>query len=389
MFVDLDDFKGVNDTLGHEAGDGCSGRSRACESAERCAPRAALARFGGDEFIVVLEDPSIARRPPGRGTWPRPCSRRVEGPFPARRPRDPGGGSLGLALYPVDADHGGAAEERRTRCTRPRRGRRTLALRRRTSTRGGAPHAARERRTCAAPGSGTSWSWPTSRSSPLPSDEAAAPRRCCAGSIPSAGSCCPPIHRGRRGERPGRAARQVGARSACGRRRAVALAPTTTPHVRSTSRRASCATPRVRRADTQAHPRAHRMRAGLARGFEITETRDGARRRGRQPHARQVRALGVRIEIDDFGTGFSSLVEHLRHLPVDALKIDRAFLRGVPDDGRAAAIVTAIVAARPGARADRRRRGRRARRPARVPRRATTARSRRASISRGRCRRTR
>jgi diguanylate cyclase (GGDEF)-like protein/PAS domain S-box-containing protein len=57
---------------------------------------------------------------------------------------------------------------------------------------------------------------------------------------------------------------------------------------------------------------------------------------------RQLRSLGVRIAIDDFGTGYSSL-SHLKHLPIDTLKIDRAFLRNVPDDADNKAIAAAII----------------------------------------------
>jgi EAL domain-containing protein (putative c-di-GMP-specific phosphodiesterase class I) len=57
----------------------------------------------------------------------------------------------------------------------------------------------------------------------------------------------------------------------------------------------------------------------------------------------RVAALGVRIAIDDFGAGFSSLTR-LRGLTVHTLKLDRAFLPGVPDDARGAGFVTAILA---------------------------------------------
>ena len=80
--------------------------------------------------------------------------------------------------------------------------------------------------------------------------------------------------------------------------------------------------------------------AGL--DIEITETLIMQDLEVNIPKLRAIREMGVNICIDDFGTGYSSL-SYLAKLPIDTLKIDRAFIVNVEVSSEALAIVTAII----------------------------------------------
>ncbi|HXH03092.1 MAG TPA: EAL domain-containing protein [Candidatus Competibacteraceae bacterium] len=56
----------------------------------------------------------------------------------------------------------------------------------------------------------------------------------------------------------------------------------------------------------------------------------------------RLKDMGIRIAIDDFGTGYCSL-SYLKRLPIDTLKIDQSFIRGIPGDARDVALIRAII----------------------------------------------
>ncbi|UOX86852.1 EAL domain-containing protein [Amycolatopsis sp. FBCC-B4732] len=85
---------------------------------------------------------------------------------------------------------------------------------------------------------------------------------------------------------------------------------------------------------------------GLPAAALCLEVTESALMRDQQAAAEvlaSLRSLGVLLAIDDFGTGYSSLAQ-LRRLTLDTLKIDRSFITGIAESRDAAAIVTSIIA---------------------------------------------
>ena len=98
MFIDLDGFKAVNDTLGHAAGDDLlrqvTTRFNACvRSADT------LSRFGGDEFAVVLA--SVTDRTGGERVAEK-LLRSLQEPFVVEGKEASVGASIGMAIFPDD-----------------------------------------------------------------------------------------------------------------------------------------------------------------------------------------------------------------------------------------------------------------------------------------------
>ena len=186
VFLDVDRFKIVNDSLGHTAGDELlKAIARRLEGCLR--PGDTVARFGGDEFTMLLEDIGHA----GQATK---VAERVQ---------------MELAVPVPPAGAGGVRHREhgdRLRGIRLRAARRTCCATPTTPctarSRWGAPATRCStppctptpwprcawRRSCAAPSSAASWSCTTSRSSPWPAGGWPASRRWCAGSTRSAGS---------------------------------------------------------------------------------------------------------------------------------------------------------------------------------------------------------
>ncbi len=109
--------------------------------------------------------------------------------------------------------------------------------------------------------------------------------------------------------------------------------------------RVNLAASQLQRDDTIATVRFALQETGLAPHrlcLEITESAVMTDIRRSEQILHRLKELGVKLAVDDFGTGFSSLA-YLKRFPVDALKIDRAFVVGLGEDDEDLAFVSSII----------------------------------------------
>ena len=336
-FLDLDGFKDVNEALGHQAGD-----ELLVSVAERLrratAGAGTLGRLGGDEFAVVVRaddaaagdadrqdgdqghDAAVLDRRPGAAGRPDRRSRAR-----AARRREP---------RRTDPPRRSGAARRQAANARPRGRVRARPWRTNWTT------AASSIASCAARWPRAASTSTTSRSSPPTASASSASRRCCAGTIRTRGDIPPArVRAGRRADRADAQARRV--RAAPRARGCAALAGSSTSP--SICRRCRCAT---------ALWSIWSRRCWRETGIDAVA--GGARRSPKgvlidnpdeaQARLEALRALGVRIALDDFGSGYSSL-SYLQPLPVrQAQDRQASFVAPLGRSANGGVIIQAIMA---------------------------------------------
>jgi diguanylate cyclase (GGDEF)-like protein len=350
LFIDLDHFSRINDTLGHEAGDHLlqqvAGRLRACcrqredqVGSARDALDPEVARLGGDEFTVIM--PGLAD-PEDAGKLARRILASLAHPFRVESREIFVNASIGIAVYPFDGkdletllmhadtamykakEHGGnsyQAYSRSMNATALQRLTLENSLRRAlereefevhyqpiVNARNEVPMAAEALVRWRHPDLGLL----------LPSEFIALAEE--NGLIVPLGewvmriACAQNLSWQRMGLEPIRVVVNLSSRQ---------LTRTTTDSVARILRETGLESRYL--------------------GLELTETVLVNHQKEGADTLHALRAMGLHLSVDDFGTGYSSF-SYLKHFPLDTLKIDRAFIREITSDPDDAAISTAIIA---------------------------------------------
>jgi diguanylate cyclase (GGDEF)-like protein len=339
LFIDLDHFKVVNDSLGHEHGDALL-RGVALRLAGSLRPEDLLARLGGDEFVLLARDVST---PFAVTTLARRVMATLAHPFRVGEAELFVTASVGISLFPGDGEDAGTllkhadAAMYRTK-ERGRNGFRfyTSDLNARVGER--LRIEADLRRALdrgeleldyqplfslpgrAIVGAEALLRWRRQGKEVLP------PERF----MPVADESGLTLALG-----------QWALRTACEQVRAWADSGRGPPCVAVTLWGSQ-----VLQEDFVARVQETIQGSGLAPGALVLEVTEMTLMRDTEQTMEKLaslRALGVRVVLDNFGTGYSSM-SHLRHLPVDGLKIDACFVAGIGGPGNEQKIVRAIIA---------------------------------------------
>jgi diguanylate cyclase (GGDEF)-like protein len=339
LFMDLDGFKQINDSLGHAMGDRLL-RVAAERLGGGLRQEDLLARFGGDEFVLLIE---ILHRPEAAGAVAERLLAALAEPLPVDGERLQLSASIGIGIYPRDGDSAEAllrnADTAMYRSKERGRGGYcfydrvfTERVRERMELESGLRLALErgELRVHYQPSVGLAdgraagaealvrWQHPTlglvlpDRFVPVAVDS----------------SLIVPIG-------------EWILRQACAQARAWQSAGLPVERIS-----VNIAGPQVLRSDlarmvvrvldeTGLPPEC--LELEVTEGFIMSEADESIQT------LESLRRLGVRLSIDDFGTGYSSL-SYLKRLPVDRLKIDRSFVKDLPGDANDLAISRAILA---------------------------------------------
>ena len=350
LFIDLDHFKRINDTLGHRAGDSLlrevatrlSGAVRITDTVVHAAPgshESMLARQGGDEFIVYLADVSTAAE---AQVVARRMLERLNRPVEVDGHELMVGASIGIALWP---EHGATIDELLKHadiamyCAKRDRGERVVVYDRAMSDATNRRLAIESGLRQAIPGGALTVSYQPiveQMGQGICSMEALVRWNC-----PGIGAIAPteflPV------------AEESGLMWDVGEfvlRRACADAVSWLKEGLPLARVAVNVAPsQLLRPEFPGLVASVLKDTGLSPHhleIEITEEALSGDETGAERAVRELKALEVLIAIDDFGAGYSSL-GRLKNMAVDRLKIDRQFISQIANNGRDAALSRAII----------------------------------------------